>query len=146
MSHQRRKGSTIMMKLSQIIDRYNELTEQLGEPAIKEWKGKRVDLENEIEALELRVKAKQATAKKAEKIEPAKKTEPATEKTLISVAELARELQIDPKLARAKLRRKGYKSSEGHWPVMERGGKLFNEIKGILKPANENQVAPSKAA
>ena len=52
---------------------------------------------------------------------PAKKPKKSPTEDLLSVADVARELGIDPKAARAALREAGKKAKDGRWPKMQRG-------------------------
>lgn len=51
---------------------------------------------------------------------------------MLSVSDIARELGLDPKAARSKLRKARGKATEGRWPKVERDSKEFNELVAIL--------------
>lgn len=51
----------------------------------------------------------------------------------LTIVQIATDIGMDPKVARAKLRRKGYKSNEGRWAKIERDSKEHKEIVEILK-------------
>lgn len=51
----------------------------------------------------------------------------------ITVVDVAEELNIDPKVARAKLRRKGMKSNEGRWPRFKRDSAEHKDMIKLLK-------------
>lgn len=67
------------------------------------------------------------------------KTDPGKAKDdgLMSVADIARKLKIDPKVARAKLRRHKGKPEGGRWPKTHEGSQAYEKIVAILKPAEE---------
>ena len=68
--------------------------------------------------------------KKAKK--EAKKTEGTPDTNTISVANLARELGIDPKKARAKLRKAGWSAEGKRYPDVIRDSKQFDEVVDII--------------
>lgn len=51
----------------------------------------------------------------------------------ITVVDVAEELNIDPKVARAKLRRKGLKANEGRWPRFKRDSAEHKDMIKLLK-------------
>lgn len=77
--------------------------------------------------------------------EPAKKKEKAPEPEakkdddMLSVSDVARELGLDPKRARAKLRAKGQAATEGRWPKVKRGSKKHQELVEFLTPDDEEK-------
>lgn len=70
-----------------------------------------------------------APTKKAKKAE-----EPKEDDDMMSVSDVARELGIDPKRARAKLRAGGQAATEGRWPKVKRGSKKYQELVALLAP------------
>lgn len=53
---------------------------------------------------------------------------------MMSVSDVARELGLDPKRARAKLRAGGQAATEGRWPKVKRGSKKYQELVALLAP------------
>jgi hypothetical protein len=53
---------------------------------------------------------------------------------MVSVSDIARELGLDPKRARAKLRAAGQAATEGRWPKVKRGSKKYQELVAMLSP------------
>lgn len=78
--------------------------------------------------------AEVAAAKKPEA--PKRHSEPkiAVKVDEISVSDVARELKIDPKRARARLRTAGKESTEGRWAKFKRGSKAHQELVEFLRP------------
>ena len=64
----------------------------------------------------------------------AKKEEPKEDDDMMSVSDVARELNIDPKRARARLRAAGQAATEGRWPKVKRGSKKYQELVALLSP------------
>lgn len=51
---------------------------------------------------------------------PAKATKPAKDANALSVSDIAKELGIEPKVARARLRKDGTRATDGRWPTVVR--------------------------
>lgn len=88
--------------------------------------------------------------KPAAKKPAAKKNSPAVKKLIkktveakvkkdneLTVAEVAVDCGVDPKVARAKLRRAEYKAVDGRWPTMIKGSKEHKELVEFLKPTKK---------
>lgn len=99
-----------------LLGQLNELRIQAGRPPLKVWKGSYADLEKTIE--ELTPKKKTETKSPA----PVKKGRKTVE--TMTVAEYCTQNGLNPKVARAKLRKSGLKK-EGPWT-------LTAEVKSIL--------------
>lgn len=54
--------------------------------------------------------------------------------SLLSIAQIAAELGLDPKRARAKLRAAGQSATEGRWPKVKRDGKEHKMLVALLTP------------
>ena len=52
---------------------------------------------------------------------------------MMSVSDVARELGLDPKRARARLRAAGQAATEGRWPKVKRGSKKHQELITMLQ-------------
>jgi hypothetical protein len=78
-------------------------------------------------------KAKPDGKTKPETTTPAKKPEK-KEDDMLSVSDVCRELGIDPKRGRAKLRAAGQAATEGRWPKVKRGSKKWQELIALLQP------------
>ena len=61
-----------------------------------------------------------------------KKKAPKKEKTMVSLKAMLDELGMDPKKARTRLRKEGHSATEGRYPDMEIGSKLYEEFLEIL--------------
>lgn len=72
----------------------------------------------------------------APKTRPANKERPkvAADDAGLTVADLARNMGISPKVARAKLRRQGYSADGGQYPRMTPGTKEYDAVVNILTP------------
>ena len=78
-------------------------------------------------------KPKSKTVDKAnELIEKEAKRKESEEGTL-SIVEIANSINMDPKVARAKLRRKGLKSNEGRWNRIKKDSKDYRDLIDLLK-------------
>lgn len=87
--------------------------------------------------------------KKAKKDAPQKAADAELDKTvagkkpedadMLSVSDVARELGLDPKRARAKLRALGQSATEGRWPKVKRGSKKHQELVDLLTPEEESE-------
>jgi hypothetical protein len=69
------------------------------------------------------------------KATPKKTAKPKAE--LLTVKEIARELKMNGKVARAKLRRAGMKSEKGRWPEVARDSKEHLAIVAVLTGEGE---------
>jgi len=69
------------------------------------------------------------TTKRKAKAKPAPKKKAAE---IVSLKQMCIEADVDPKKARAKLRKEGHSANGGRYPDMERGSKLFLEFKEIV--------------
>lgn len=67
----------------------------------------------------------------------------AKDPNMLSVSQVAAELGLDPKRARAKLRGAGQAANEGRWPLVKRDSKEHKALIDLLKPSDEK---PAKAA
>lgn len=61
----------------------------------------------------------------------------ATEDGLLSVSDIARELGIDPKLARSRLRKHRGKAQDGRWPKVARDSVEHKEIVALMQEGDE---------
>ena len=50
----------------------------------------------------------------------------------LTVADVAREHNVDPKKARAALRAAGMKAKDGRWPTFARGSKMHQQVLGAI--------------
>lgn len=81
-------------------------------------------------------------------IAAAKKKKPAKDPNLLSVSDIARELNIDPKRARARLRASGKAAADGRWPLVLRGSNEHANLAAIIKgdDAPKKEGAPGLAS
>lgn len=110
----------------------NTLREQNGQVPLKSWKSSRAKLEEAIAKL-TPAETPAPKAKKAKKAKVAKADAPTKSSDDLSVADIARELGINPKVARAKLRRHKMQSADGRWPTVRRNSKDYKKIVDVLK-------------
>jgi len=108
----------------------------------------KADKAQRAKAVEEAVQAKKLTSKveapkpaKKEKDKPVKVEKPAKNPNVLSVSDVARELGVDPKRARARLRAAGLGAIEGRWQTVERGTPLFAEWSSIINPTDEEPEA-----
>lgn len=59
---------------------------------------------------------------------------------LLSISDIARDLEIEPKAARAKLRRVKGKAEEGRWPKVKRDSKEHKELVALLTANKEEET------
>lgn len=67
----------------------------------------------------------------------AKPAKPAKDPNLLTVSDVARELGIDPKQARAKLRKDGSRAPDGRWPKMKRDSTQHAELIAYLQGSDD---------
>jgi len=113
------------MTTNELLTKYNLLASRAGKKPLKAWKDSKAKLQARIDAL---VPTEQVPSK------PAKKPVANGESTM-SVADVARELGINPKVARAKLRRKGIGATDGRYAKFERDSDQHKTLVATLKPA-----------
>lgn len=65
-----------------------------------------------------------------------KKTEPTDE---LTISDIARELKLDPKRARAALRAAGKKAVDGRWPTVKRDSKAHLDIVALLTTTDDTK-------
>lgn len=127
----------------------NELREAKDMKPIKTWKQSRAKLEEAIDNLDAEstppANKKPVTKKKkpaAKKKPPGKKRGPQPKDDgLLSVSDIAREIGIDPKVARAKLRRYGEKAEDGRWPRVKPNSKDHKAMIDTMKKGTRAAVA-----
>lgn len=105
--------STDEVPIPDLLKRLNALREDLDQPALKSWKDSKAKLVAAIETAKKKAQAKldaRVEAADTKKEEPAKKAEaPKPSGKTFTLSELCKELDINPKIARAKARRKADK-------------------------------------
>ena len=92
------------MTTTELLAQYNAIATSAGLPTIKAWKASWAALE----------------AKLAELVPD------------VTVSDIARSLNINPKIARAKLRQAGLKAVDGRWPVVQRDSPDYKTIVATL--------------
>lgn len=157
------------MTTKNLIDTYNVLATRLGQKTIKTFQGKKSDLEAKIAELEAQVKKSKArkasapddeaeraaaeaeldlTPQERKRAKKAKKSTNAPEPKddgLLSLADIARELGINPKVARAKLRRTKIEATAGlrqetRYMRVARGSDEYHLYLEVLAPKKEEQA------
>lgn len=71
----------------------------------------------------------------------AKATKPAKDPNTLSVSDVAREIGVDPKRARARLRAARGKATDGRWDTVARGS---DEMKALIEIIKEPAAKPTK--
>ncbi len=111
------------MTTTNLLTQYNLLAKRLEIPTLKSYKGPKAKLQAKVDELASRVKGLKKEAKQDD--------------GKVSVATLARELGINPKVARAKLRRKGLEAGGVRWSKLTPGSDDYKRIRGILEGTGE---------
>lgn len=73
-----------------------------------------------------------------------KAKKPAKDPNFLSVSDIARELNIDPKRARARLRASGRAAAEGRWPLVTRGSEEHVALSTIIKGDDKSSSADAE--
>jgi hypothetical protein len=95
-----------MTTIKDLLTDYNERAARAGIPTLKAWKG-----------------TKEKLAAKIAELGGAE----------LTIADIAAELKMTPKVVRGTLRRKGLKAVDGHWPTVKRGTGKHCRIVNLLK-------------
>lgn len=135
------------MTTQSLLQQLNVILETKGKKPLKSWKASVEKLKERIQKERLDVATgeadgnapnpqqlpKETKPKKAPKKKPS--TKPTAKKSSddISVVDIAAQLGINPKVARAKLRRAGLSSSKGRWKHMAKGSDLHKHVLSIFK-------------
>lgn len=130
------------MSIKQLLDEYNELAKANGKMKLTSWKQSKEKLKARLEELrelsqdrgKAKLKNKELVNKLIEK-EIKRKIEAEDSLTVVDVAV---EEGLNPKVARAKLRRSGFRSNEGRWPTVKRGS---TEHKELIECLHKNRKA-----
>jgi len=129
-----------MATITEMLDEHNKLAKKLGKLTLSSWKQDKGKLQSRIDALSSEVtpvdKKPKFTKKDEEAIEKVAKKK-VQDDNMLSVADVAEEIGMNPKVARAKLRRKGKKSNEGRWEMMKRNSDAHKDLIVFLKGANK---------
>lgn len=137
-----------MKTIAELLVTHNELALKAGRTPLKVWKGSKEKLQERIEVLDPRdnpitVESLTAIKKLEDKlIEKAIKQKEESDNTL-SISQIAKEVGLNPKVARAKLRRKGRIANEGRWPTVTKGSEEHKELINILKRKENEPVTNS---
>ena len=137
-----------------LLKELNELREEKGMKPLKAWKQSRTKLEAEIDKLDEEVVGDTGSpAEENRKERKAKRKKPAKKKAsgkkrgpqpkndgLLSVSDIAREIGIDPKVARAKLRRNGEKPEDGRWPRVKPNSKEHKKLIELMQKGTRAAV------
>lgn len=83
-----------------------------------------------------------ADAETDAKVVPAKKEKDPNE---LTVSDVAKEVGIEPKVARQRLRKDGTRAVDGRWPTVTRGSKEHAALKAKLKGDDDAKPAPAAA-
>lgn len=94
-----------MPTINELLTTYNDLAGRSGREPINAWKKTRRELEERVQSLR---------------------------DSTITIAAIARELGMDPKVARAKIRNAGLHKAGDEWPIYERDSAQFAAVKNEL--------------
>lgn len=108
-----------MATTNELLKEHNDLAKKTGKLPLKVWKGDKNKLIARINDL------KKSPKKVGEVVDK--------EDGLITISEIAEGINMDPKVARAKLRRKGMKSNEGRWSKIKKDSKEHKDLVDLLK-------------
>lgn len=128
-----------MTTTKELLNTFNTAAAASGKATLKAWKGTKEALQTRIDAIlsEDDALAPAGTPTTPKKATPTKKatTKKATKAptNTTTVVEIAASLKINPKVARAKLRRRGMSATEGRWSVVKIDSKDHKKIVEILK-------------
>ncbi len=138
-----------MTSTALLLEEHNRYAKKIGANPLKSWKGSRVDLAERVDGMKRQ--ADELDGTKTGRIKSNKPNSANTPKSkadslieteakrkkevddLITVADVAAELKINPKVARAKLRRAGKNSNEGRWPTFKRNSAEHKDLIEFLK-------------
>lgn len=118
------------MTTKELLTKHNVLAKRAGRATFKTWKGKKADLQTRVDEL-----VKDELVKAALKTKKAKKDD-AGETAInlaMTVADMARALGMHPKVARAKLRRRGFTAQDGRWPRYQPGTEDYEAVMNVLQ-------------
>lgn len=128
-----------MTNTAKLLDEHNELARATGKMPLKVWKQSQEKLKGRIS--ELRKLAgkdhKPATKKIVDKMIEKEAARKVANDNIITVASVAKELGMNPKVARAKLRRAGMKANEGRWAPMKKNGPEHKDLIKLLQSTAE---------
>lgn len=131
-----------------MVQEHNALAKKLNKPILSSWKQDKGKLQERIDRLQSQVgtEPKKSTSSvkllpKSSSVDKAnqllEKEAKRVEDNLITVVDVAEEMNIDPKVARAKLRRKGMKSNEGRWPRFKRNSDEHKDFIKLLRGTDD---------
>lgn len=140
-----------MPTINEMVQEHNALAKKLNKPTLSSWKQDKIKLQERIDRLSclsgpsMPENKKSATINKPlPKSSNVDKANELLEKeakrvadNTITVVDVAEELNIDPKVARAKLRRKGMKSNEGRWPRFKRNSDEHKDFIKLLRGSDD---------
>lgn len=119
-----------MTTTAELLKTHNELAEKQGKMKLKAWKGPRHKLQ---ERVDLMIKNKKVSPKElADKLIEKEQKRKDEADGMLTIVQIAEQLNMDPKVARAKLRRKGKNANEGRWPAIKKDSKEHEEIVKLL--------------
>lgn len=129
-----------MSTINELLVEHNALAGKLSAMKLKVWKSSKKGLEDRIEGFKRQInedvpkggKLAEALTKKIIK-------DKIDKDNTLSIVEVAEELGISAKVARAKLRRKGMKANEGRWPTFKRDSVEHKDFINLLKGTNNGQ-------
>lgn len=135
------------MSIKALLEEHNDLAEKAGKMKLSVWKQSKEKLQGRIVELKKIVgepeekpkKVKSAAHKAADKLIEKEAKRVAEAKDQLTIVDIAEECGVNPKVARAKLRRAGKKSNEGRWSTVKRGSSEHKELVQFFKPSKEKE-------
>lgn len=134
------------MTIQNLLNEHNELAKKHGKLTLSSWKQSKDKLIGRINALK---ELDASTTKRIPANKPNESAKPRSNPTadkliekeakrkeeadnMLTIVQVAAELNINPKVARAKLRRKKFHSNEGRWPAVKRDSREHKELIEVL--------------
>lgn len=124
-----------MTAVKQLLEEHNQLAKAHGKMVLNTWKQPKEKLVSRIEALRKLGAVPGVTKHKvlADKLIEKEATRKVKDESLLNVSKVAEEEGVNPKVARAKLRRMGRHANEGRWPTFTRNSAEHKELIALLK-------------
>jgi DNA repair ATPase RecN len=126
-----------MAAVKELLEQYNSLAKKHGKTTFNTWKQPKDKLEARIKDLQKAegksIKTEKPVDKVAEKMIEAEAARKVNKDNQLTVVDIAIEIGMNPKVARAKLRRANLHSNEGRWPTYKKGSAEHKDIIALLK-------------
>lgn len=104
-----------MATTKELLEEHNKWADKVGAMKLRTWKASQKNLTDRIEGLKRQAK------------------EMTPQGEYLTISQIAASISMDPKVARAKLRRKGMGANEGRWPTFKKDSDEHADIVKLLK-------------